>query len=78
MSKAAQNERRKLEAAYLNNVAAGVVVVGGFLPVFSITMLEPPSSFDKLIAPALVVIGSWALSRLLHKGALQRAADIED
>src|SRR5436190_8524935 len=75
---AAQNEKRKLEAAYLNNVAAGIIIVGGFLPVFAVTALETPPTNDKLIICTAVIVASWALSRILHKGALKKAADIED
>jgi hypothetical protein len=78
MSKAARNEHRKIEAAYLNNVAAGIIVVGGFLPVFAITVLEAPPTTNRLIAGGVLLVGSWALSRILHKGALKRAAEIED
>lgn len=78
MSKAARNEQRKIEAAYLNNVGAGIILVGGFLPVFTIVVLEVPPTNDRLIAGVILLVGSWALSRILHKGALKRAADIED
>ena len=78
MSKAARNEQRKIEAVYLNHVGAGIIVVGGFLPVFAITILEAPPTNDRLIAGAILLVASWALSRLLHKGALKRAAEIED
>ena len=78
MGRAAQNERRKLEAAYLNNVAAGIIIVGGFLPVFAVTMLDTPPTNHKLIAAAAVIVASWVLSRILHKSALKAAADIAD
>ena len=78
MSKAARNEQRKIEAAYLNNVGAGIILVGGFLPVFTMIVLEAPPTNDRLIAGATLLVGSWALSRILHKGALKRAAEIED
>jgi hypothetical protein len=78
MSKAARNEQRKIEAAYLNNVGAGIIVVGGFLPVFTIIILEAPPTNDRLIAGAILLVASWALSRILHKGALKRAGEIED
>jgi len=78
MSKAARNEQRRIEAAYLNNVAAGVIVVGGFLSTFAVALLDPPPTNNKLIAGAAILVASWALSRLLHKGALARVADLED
>lgn len=53
MSKAARNEQRKIEAAYLNNVGAGIILVGGFLPVFTIVVLEAPPTNDRLIAGAI-------------------------
>jgi hypothetical protein len=78
MSKAARNERRRIEAAYLNNVAAGVIVVGGFLPVFTVAFFDPPPTIHRIATGAAILVGSWALSKLLHKGAMARAAEIED
>ena len=78
MSKAARNEQRKIEAAYLNNVGAGIILVGGFLPVFTIIVLEAPPTNDRLIAGAILLVASWALSRILHKEALKKAGEIED
>jgi len=76
MSKAARNEQRKIEAAYLNNVGAGIILVGGFLPVFTIIVLEAPPTNDRLIASAILLVASWALSRILHKEALKKAGAI--
>ncbi len=78
MSKAARNERRKIEAAYLNSVGAGIILVGGFLPVFTIVVLEAPPNNDRLIFGAVLLVASWALSRILHKAALKRADEMED
>ena len=78
MSKAALNEQRKIEATYLNNVGAGIILVGGFLPVFTIIVLEAPPTNDRLIAGAILLVASWALSRILHKEALKKAGEIED
>ena len=78
MSKAARNEQRKIEAAFLNNVGAGIILVAGFLPVFSIIVLEAPPNNDRLVFCAILLIASWALSRILHKGAVNRAGEIED
>ncbi len=36
MGKAADNERIKLRATYLNNVAVGLVVAGGLIPLFAL------------------------------------------
>jgi len=78
MSKAARNEQRKIEAAYLNNVGAGIILVGGFLPVFTIIVLEAPPTNDRLIFGAILLVFSWALSRILHKAAFKKAGEIED
>ena len=78
MSKAARNEQRKIEATYLNNVGAGIILAGGFLPVFTIIVLETPPTNDRLIAGAILLVASWSLSRILHKGALKKAGELED
>ena len=36
MGKAARNERVKLDATFLNNLAVGLVLAGIFLPLFSL------------------------------------------
>ena len=43
-----------------------------FLPVFSIRALEAPPNNDRLVFCAIQLIASWALSRILHKGALKK------
>ena len=78
MSKSARNEQRKIEAAYLNSVGAGIIVVGGFLTVFTPIVLEIPPTSDRLIAGGILILACWALSRILHKGALEKAGEIED
>ena len=78
MSKAARNEQRKIEATYLNNVGAGIILVGGFLPLFSLIAVEGPPTDQRIMADAILLIASWALSRILHKEALKKAGEIED
>ena len=78
MSKAARNEQRKIEARYLNNVGVGIILAGGFLPVISIIVWEAPPNNDRLMFCAILLVASWALSRILHKGALKKAGEIED
>jgi hypothetical protein len=78
MSKAARNEQRRIEAGYLNNVGAGIILAGGFLPLFSLMIVEGPPTNVRLIFGAILLVASWALSRILHKGALKKAGEIED
>lgn len=78
MGKSARNEQRRIEAAYLNNVGAGIILLGGFLPVFTIGIMEAPPTSGRIIACAILLVFSWALSRILHKGTHKRASEIED
>jgi hypothetical protein len=78
MSKAARNEQRKIEATFLNNVGVGILLAGGILPIFSFLATEGPPTNDRLIIGAILLIAAWFVSRMLHKGALKSAGEIED
>jgi len=58
MGKASENERIKLRATYLNNIAVGLIVGGGFLPLF--VLMQHTDSIIAVIEGQHVSISSYA------------------
>jgi hypothetical protein len=60
MGKAADNERLKLRATYLNNIAVGIFVAGGAAPYFTIAGSLP--SIHRILSGNPTII--WTLDEL--------------
>ena len=60
MGKAARNERVKLDATFLNNLAVGLVLAGIFLPLFSLFRSTP----DEILPFVFSVTGVLAIAGL--------------
>jgi hypothetical protein len=86
ISKAARNERRKLTATYLNNVATTFFVAGVATPYFAwvgqpygeaVRILSSlPDSFR--FTPVFVFVASLGLSAMLHWFARSAVDGMED
>ena len=83
MGKAARNERVKLDATFLNNLAVGLVLAGIFLPLFSLFRSTP----DEILPFVFSVTGVLAIAGLYNflgripifsQAARKEIAKIED
>jgi len=88
LSKAARNERRKLTATYLNNVAIAFFIAGVTVPYFAMAHRSPEEAarlflaFGPLegmrISTIVAFVGSFAISALIHITARSTLEAIED
>ena len=83
MGKAARNERVKLDAMFLNNLAVGLVLAGIFLPLFSLFRSTPDEilPFVFSVTGVLAIAGAfmifWAAYQF-SQAARKEIAKIED
>jgi hypothetical protein len=91
MGKTEKNERIKLTATFLNNIAVGLVVAGALVPYLSfisataanqpfLFRITTPSEAElkKFLAIFLVVIVAFIGAGVLHSMALKMLRNMED
>lgn len=86
IGKTARNERRKLTATFLNNIAVGAVATAAALSLYPMFKLDLQTIITRLDAMpgsmifdrASGVVGALLLANVLHHWALSILADVED
>lgn len=88
LSKAARNEKRKITATYVNNLAVALLIAGAVAPYYAVLSM-PVADYMKALenigtadGPRLTTvaafIASWVMSGLLHWTARSILEDVED
>jgi ABC-type Na+ efflux pump permease subunit len=86
MGKAAENEKTKLRANFLNNCAAALCIAGGLLPILAVYVRIPdfaerqPSFTETLaiICAGLAIILAVATGLFMHFLAIKQLNNLED
>jgi hypothetical protein len=92
MGKAADNEKRKLTATFLNNLGIGAFVAGALVPYFTVAYqislkqphifwrTEPMSDddFKRIVGAGVLVVAFWVIALVLHAVGRHILSKIED
>lgn len=80
MGKAADNERIKLKATFLNNLGVGVSVAGFFIPLAALAVrtYEKPLPWDVYGVSIGVFLAAWLLAIFLHWQATRIIQNLSD
>jgi hypothetical protein len=77
VGKQARNEKRKLTAAYLNNLAVGIAIAGLIAPY--IASITPHITFQGTPSyPKVAIVVAFCISILLHFIARSILSELED